>query len=192
MKDTETRMELLDASVVDAVGILEVQKLAFHGQAVLYNDFTLPPLTQTLDEFILDFERCIVLKALYEGRIAGLRSLPPIAIDYVPPLGDGQGYLPLEMLLMSLGACSGGTIGLLLRKMGKTLSGIKVYVRGTRLEQHPTSFEKILMEFTVNSSDVNDADMRKSLKLAEESVCPVWAMVKGNAEIAAEYTIIAA
>jgi putative redox protein len=77
------------------------------------------------------------------------------------------------------------------RKMGKTVSGITVNVKGTRREQHPTSFQKILMEFTVNSSDVKDVDMQKSIKLAEESVCPVWAMVKGNAEIATEYKIVA-
>ncbi len=124
------------------------------------------------------------------GYTGVLRSLTPITMDYSPPLGDGQGYLPLEMLLMSLGACSGGTIGLLLRKMGKTVSAIKVNVKGTRRDQHPTSFQKILIEFTVNSSDVKDADIEKAIKLAEESVCPVWAMVKGNAEVASEYRII--
>ncbi len=125
------------------------------------------------------------------GYTTALRSLSPIAIDYIPPLGDGQGYLPLEMLLMSLGACSGGTIGLLLRKMGKTVTGIKVDVRGARRGQHPTSFQRIHLAFTVTSADTKDADMQKSIKLAEESVCPVWAMVKGNAEISTDYKIIA-
>ncbi len=125
------------------------------------------------------------------GYSGSLRSLPPIAMDYIPPLGDGQGYMPLEMLLMSLGTCSGATIGYLLRTKGKTITGIKVNVKGTRREQHPLSFKKILLEFVVNSSDVNDLDIQKAIKLAEESVCPVWAMVKGNVEIAAEYKIIA-
>ncbi len=126
------------------------------------------------------------------GYTAALRTHPPIPIDYIPPLGDGEGYTPLEMLLMSLGACSGGTIGLLLRKMGKTVADIKVNVKGTRREQHPTSFQKIHLEFTVTSSDAKDEDVQKSIKLAEESVCPVWAMVKGNAEITSEYKIVAA
>lgn len=125
------------------------------------------------------------------GYTAALRSHPPIPIDYIPPLGDGQGYTPLEMLLISLGACSGGTIGLLLRKMGKTVSAIAVNAKGTRREQHPTSFQKIHLEFTVTTADASDADVQKALKLAEESVCPVWAMVKGNAEITTEYKIIA-
>ncbi len=125
------------------------------------------------------------------GYTTALRSLPAITIDYVPPLGDGKGYTPLEMLLMSLGACSGGTLGLLLRKMGRTVSGIKVNVKGTRREQHPTSFQSILLEFIVMSAEVKDADIQNSIKLAEKSVCPVWAMVKGNTEITTAYRIVA-
>jgi putative redox protein len=125
------------------------------------------------------------------GYTGSLRSHPAIPIDYVPPLGDGQGYTPLELLLMSLAACSGGTIGLLLRKMGKTVSGIEVNTKGLRREQHPTSFQKIFLEFVVHSVDARDADVQRAIKLAEESVCPVWSMVKGNAQINAEYRIIA-
>jgi putative redox protein len=124
------------------------------------------------------------------GYTGALRSHPAIPIDYIPPFGDGQGYTPLEMLLMSLAACSGGTIGILLRKTGKTVTGITVNAKGTRREQHPTSFQKIFLEFTVNSADTKGADMEKAIKFAEESVCPVWAMVKGNAEIVTEYKII--
>jgi putative redox protein len=125
------------------------------------------------------------------GYTGVLRAHPAIPIDYISPFGDGQGYTPLELLLMSLAACSGGTIGLLLRKMGKTISGIKVNTIGIRREQHPTSFQKISLEFVVTSVDVKGADIKKAIKLAEESVCPVWAMVKGNAEIVTEYRIIA-
>ena len=124
------------------------------------------------------------------GYTGALRSHPAIPIDYIPPFGDGQGYTPLELLLMSLAACSGGTIGLLLRETGKTISGIKVNTKGIRREQHPTSLQKIFLEFVVTSGDVSDADMQKVIKLAEESVCPVWAMVKGNAEIVTEFKIL--
>ncbi len=125
------------------------------------------------------------------GYTGVLRSLPPVTIDYIPPLGDGEGYLPLELLLMSLAACSGGVIGLLLRKMGKTISGITVNAKGTRRDQHPTSFQTIFLEFVVESVDTKDADVQKTIKLAEESLCPVWAMVKGNVEVKTEYKIVA-
>ena len=115
----------------------------------------------------------------------------PIAFDYKPPIGDGQGYNGLELLLMSLSGCSATAVAFLLRKMGKNISGLEVNAKGVRRDQPPIKFEKIFLEFVVNSMDVKDADVQKAIKLSEESVCPVWQMVKGNCEVKAEYKIIA-
>jgi len=125
------------------------------------------------------------------GYTGVLRSHPPIPIDYIPPLGDGQGYTPLELVLMSLAACSGGTVAFLLRKMGKNISGVKVNAKGIRREQHPTSFQRIILEFILTSEDTKDSDIQKAIQLSEESVCPVWAMLKNNVDIVPEYKIIA-
>jgi len=125
------------------------------------------------------------------GYTGVLRSHPPIPIDYIPPLGDGQGYMPLELVLMSLAACSGGTVAFLLRKMGKNISGVKVNAKGIRREQHPTSFQRIILEFILTSEDTKDSDIQKAIQLSEESVCPVWAMLKNNVDIVTEYKIIA-
>jgi putative redox protein len=70
------------------------------------------------------------------------RSNPSITFDYDPPLGDGQGYTGLEMLLMSLAACSGTSIVALLRNMKKSISGFKVNGKGIRRDEHPTSFKR--------------------------------------------------
>jgi len=115
----------------------------------------------------------------------------PIAFDYKPPIGDGQGYNGLELLLMSLSGCSATAIAFLLRKMGKEVSGLQVNAKGVRRDQPPIKFEKISLEFIVNSKDAKDADMLKAIQLAEGSICPVWQMVKGNVEVKAEYKIVA-
>jgi putative redox protein len=44
---------------------------------------------------------------------------------------------------------------------------------------------------TITSSDATAADVDKVMKLAEESYCPVWSMMKGNVDIAIQYRIIA-
>ncbi len=54
----------------------------------------------------------------------------------------------------------------------------------------PTSFRKIFLAFELQSKDAVDADVQKALKLAEDSVCAVWAMVKGNVEIVTEYKMM--
>jgi putative redox protein len=115
----------------------------------------------------------------------------PIPFDYKPPIGDGKGYNGLELLLMSLSGCSATAIVFLLRKMGKTISGLTVIAKGVRREQPPVKFEKIFLEFILNSKDTKDADIRKAIQLAEQSVCPVWQMIKNNVEVVPEYKIIA-
>lgn len=118
------------------------------------------------------------------------RDNPPITMDYTPPLGNGQGYMPLELLLMSLANCSAGTLTYLLRKAGKNVSAVAAKAKGIRREQSPTSFRHITLEFELQSMDVQDADMENAIKRAEDSICAVWAMLKGNVEIATAYRIV--
>lgn len=114
----------------------------------------------------------------------------PITFDYKPPLGSGQGYNGLELLLMSFAGCSATAVVYVLRKMGKTVSGLEVKAKGLRKDQPPIKFEKIFMEFTLNSPDSNDTDVQKAIQLAEQSVCPVWQMIKNNVEIVTQHKII--
>lgn len=115
------------------------------------------------------------------------RSNPAITCDYNPPLGDGEGYTGLELLLISLAVCSGTTIVFLLRNMKKSVSGCEVNARGIRRETHPTAFQEISLQFVLDSGDTSDADIEKAIQLSEETYCPVWAMVKNNVEISTEF-----
>ena len=119
------------------------------------------------------------------------RGLPPVSADYFPPLGDGQGYTGLELLLLSLAACSGTAILPLLRRMGKTVAGLKVSAAGKRRDRHPTSFERIDIEFLLASPDAVLADLQKAVAMAEGTICPVWAMLKGNVEIVPNCRVMA-
>jgi ribosomal protein S18 acetylase RimI-like enzyme len=59
------------ASTSDAAAILALQKLAYQSEARLYDDWSLPPLTQTLDALIEEFSRSVILKAMIGDRIVG-------------------------------------------------------------------------------------------------------------------------
>ncbi|MGA3083527.1 MAG: OsmC family protein [Thermodesulfobacteriota bacterium] len=113
-----------------------------------------------------------------------------IIADYIPPLGNNEGYMPLELFLISLGACTSGTILPLLRRMRKTVNGFEMKIEGTRRDQHPTSFSQIMMDIQIQSNDLENSDIEKALKLAEETYCPVWAMIKNNVTVKTKYKII--
>src|SRR5215210_9402685 len=50
----------------DAEAILDLQKCAYASEAEIYNDYTIPPLTQTLDEIKNEIREQNFLKALEE------------------------------------------------------------------------------------------------------------------------------
>ncbi len=55
----------------DLPEILALQKLAYHSEAVLNNDFSIPPLLQTQEQIEQEFTRRTFLKALQGGKLVG-------------------------------------------------------------------------------------------------------------------------
>ena len=64
-------MMITYADINDAQEILDLQKLAYQMEAERYNDYSLPPLTQTLQGIQNDFFKMIVLKAEVDDKIVG-------------------------------------------------------------------------------------------------------------------------
>lgn len=64
-------MEILKASLVDAEQILALQKEAYYSEAELNNDFSIPPLTQTLEQLYAEFAIKEILKVVVDGEIVG-------------------------------------------------------------------------------------------------------------------------
>ena len=64
-------MIIAQANIDDALEILSLQKLCYQSEAKIYNDYTIPPLIQTLEEIQSEFEEYFFLKALKDKRIIG-------------------------------------------------------------------------------------------------------------------------
>jgi ech hydrogenase subunit C len=56
---------------LDAPEILALQKIVYQNEAELYDDWTLTPLRQTLEEMRADFESKVFIKAVVGGKIVG-------------------------------------------------------------------------------------------------------------------------
>lgn len=70
----QTNIHIETASVNDAKEILDVQKAAFLGQAKIYDNYQLPPLTQTLESVENEFTQKTFLKVTINDQIvASLR-----------------------------------------------------------------------------------------------------------------------
>ncbi len=62
-------MNLEAATEGDLAEILQLQKKAFYGQALIYNDFSLPPLLQTIADLKTEFKQKNIYKMEQDGRI---------------------------------------------------------------------------------------------------------------------------
>jgi ribosomal protein S18 acetylase RimI-like enzyme len=69
----------------DAPAILALQRHAYQSEAKLYNDWSLPPLMQTLESLRDEFSHSIVLKAVAAEQIIG--SVRARAVDGIGKIG---------------------------------------------------------------------------------------------------------
>ncbi|WP_346917049.1 OsmC family protein [Clostridium sp.] len=75
--------------------------------------------------------------------------------------------------------------------MGKNYIKINnIIASGERRATYPTYFKSIHLIFELASKDVQTDEIEMIIKLMEESLCPVWNMVKNNVDISCEYKII--
>ena len=127
--------------------------------------------------------RRMKFECLVEGK-------PPVYEDYIPPYGDGEGHTALELLLLSLASCFGSSIRFLLGSRLKTEpEALAVEARGIRRTEHPLGFRSIQLELLLEAPGVDPRDLELCIALAEEKICPVYAMIRGNAEISVAYRL---
>lgn len=112
------------------------------------------------------------------------RENPDIIVDYFPPVGTGKGYTSLELIMASFGSCISTTVlGLLRYRMQKTVNGLSAEVHGNVRDSHPKALACMKVLMHIKACDLTDAEVHQALTVAEESMCPVWAMLKGNVKI---------
>jgi putative redox protein len=110
----------------------------------------------------------------------------------VPVDVDGQrsaAASPLELLLLSLGACTGADVVSILRKKREKVTAYRVEIRGERREEHPRSFRKLELKHFVRGRGVSEAAVEQAVTLSTEKYCSVAATLRPTAEIVSSWEI---
>ena len=64
-------MNISTATIEDASAIFDLQRRAYQTEAAIYNDFSIPPLVETIEQLRDQFHSKCFLKATEDGRIVG-------------------------------------------------------------------------------------------------------------------------
>ncbi len=87
------------------------------------------------------------------------------------------GARPMDVLLISLGACAGADVASILRKKRQPLSSYAIAVSGDQRDEHPRSFARIDVLHQVEGEWIDPEAVRRSIELSVTRYCPVTAQL---------------
>jgi putative redox protein len=107
-------------------------------------------------------------------------------VRLLPPIGNGEGY-KVWSSCSRVSRCAAPPRSSICSERWGDVSGFKVSARGPEaLIAHV--LREIFLDFFLTSSDAEDIDIGKAIRLSEESYCPVWALLRNNVEIVTSHT----
>ena len=97
---------------------------------------------------------------------------------------------PLEMLLVSVAACTASDVVSILEKKRQNVADYRVEIKGERREEFPRAFIKFHIHHIVYGRDVSEQAVRQAIELSDAKYCSVAATVKPTAEITTSFEIV--
>lgn len=96
---------------------------------------------------------------------------------------------PLELLLLSLGGCTGADVVSVLRKKREQVTDYRVEIRGERRDEHPRSYKRLELRHIVRGHGISEASVAHAVRLSTEKYCSVAATLRPTAEIVSTWEI---
>src|SRR5215207_11400292 len=97
---------------------------------------------------------------------------------------------PLELLLVSVAACTAADVISILHKKRQDVTDYNVEVTGERVEEHPRKFIKFHVHHIVHGRSVSEKAVADAIELSDTKYCSVAATVRPTAEITTSYEIV--
>lgn len=97
---------------------------------------------------------------------------------------------PMEMLLISVAACSAPDVVSILEKKRQKVTDYKIEIEGTRREEFPRAFIAFHVHHIVYGQDVSEQAVAQAIELSDTKYCSVAATVRPTAKITTSFEII--
>jgi putative redox protein len=97
---------------------------------------------------------------------------------------------PVEMLLVSVAACTAADVISILLKKRQQVDDYLVEISGERKEEHPRAFIKLHIHHIVHGRSVSEKAVADAVKLSDEKYCSVAATVRPTANITTSYEVV--
>jgi putative redox protein len=106
--------------------------------------------------------------------------------------GEGLGMSPMQLLLVSLGSCTGMDVISILRKKRQDIASYRVEVAGTVADTYPHVYTDIAIRHMVSGRSVSDEAVKRAIELSESTYCSAYAMLRQAARMSTSYEVVEA
>lgn len=104
--------------------------------------------------------------------------------------GKGEGFLPMPVMLVSLGGCLSADVKFILNRMRCRVDALDMEVSGDIDDSAtPRVYKRIDIRLRV-AGDMSEKQLERALELAEEKYCNVSAMLRQVVEIHTQIELI--
>jgi putative redox protein len=104
--------------------------------------------------------------------------------------GNNSGPEPKELLLVSLGSCTGEDVIGILRKKRQIVTGYNINVYAVEAQEHPKTYTSILVEHIVTGPGVDPVAVARSIELSITKYCPVHALLSRATYVEHVYRVV--
>lgn len=103
---------------------------------------------------------------------------------------SGVAPTPMEMLLMSAGACSSVDVVSILQKAKQQVTDCRVVLTGERVDTVPRVFAKIHLHFEVTGFNVSEKHVERAVNLSAEKYCSVSIMLQQAMTVTHSFAVL--
>lgn len=103
---------------------------------------------------------------------------------------EGVAPTPMEMLLMSAGACSSVDVVSILQKAKQQVTDCRVVLTGERVDTVPRVYKKIHLHFEVTGFEVSEKHVERAVNLSAEKYCSVSIMLQQAMEVTHSFAVL--
>ncbi len=130
-------------------------------------------------------------KVQYAGDEFFIGTTPSGHAQTIDTKGDRKAApTPLEMLLVSVAACTAADVISILEKKRQQISDYRVEIKGERREEYPQAFVKFHVHHIVYGRAVSEQAVARAIELSDTKYCSVAATVRPTAEIITSFEIV--
>ena len=104
--------------------------------------------------------------------------------------GSNAAIRPKELLLLSLGGCTGSDVASILQKKRVKIDKFEMNIEAEMSEEHPKVYTKMHVEYMFYGKDIKESDLERAIELSQTKYCGVTAMFEKAMEITHSFKII--